>query len=358
MADFKGKSRLRAGLAALLWAALMLPLAGLSGAAETTLIAGLSLPRNLAGAEAVNGMYEAFAREVEAGTAGAVRVQIAYGGVLGRQEDRMSQMRRGIIHLNDAGAGVYGTIFPDIQIFSMPYLFPDEQTAWRVFDGPLGRRVAEDIRRKTGIRVLGWYSFGGFRHFSANRPITRVEDMAGLKFRVIGPVYALPIRALGASAVPIAFGELYTALKTGVVDGQENPEWVFSVAKLYQVQSHLTLDGHIFAFGPFGINDAAFGALEPAHQRILEDAAAGATAFNRRTVAETRASALAAVRAQGTIVIELPAAEKARFAAITQPYAIEWLRRNVDTPALIDEVLALVRELSGKPGRADGNSEG
>ncbi|WP_084032816.1 TRAP transporter substrate-binding protein [Chelativorans sp. J32] len=301
---------------------------------------GLSLPQNAAGFDFVNGMYETFKEEVEANS--DMTVDLVYAGALGAPNERLNQMRRGVIQMTDGADGNYATIHSDIQILNMPYLFPSEQTAWAVFDGPFGQKMAEQIRENTGIRVLGWWESGGFKHFSANRAIKAPTDMAGLKMRVLGPLATIPVEALGASAAPIAFGELYTSLRTGVVDGQDNSVSTFNLVKLYEVQSHLTLTGHTYAFGPLGINDAFFSGLPEDKQKVIIDAAAKAIEFNRTKSREIEAGAITFAKEKGVDIVELTAEERDAFRAAMQPPAVEWLRANVDTPELIDEAIAAV----------------
>jgi tripartite ATP-independent transporter DctP family solute receptor len=299
---------------------------------------GLSLPENIVGFDFVNGMYQTFKTEVEA--ASDMTVDLVYAGALGAPNERLNQMRRGVIQMTDGADGNYATIYSDIQVLNMPYLFPSEEAAWAVFDGPLGEKLAEDIRAKTGIRVLGWWESGGFKHFSANKPIRTPEDMAGLKMRVLGPLATIPVEALGASAAPIAFGELYTSLRTGVVDGQDNSVATFNLVKLYEVQSHLALTGHTYAFGPLGINDAFFSGLPEDKQKVILDAAAKAIEFNREKSREIEAGAIDFAKQNGVEVIELDQEAREAFRAVMQPPAIEWLRANIDTPSLIDEAIA------------------
>ena len=163
---------------------------------------GLSLPQNATGFDFVNGMYETFKSEVEANS--DMTVDLVYAGALGAPNERLNQMRRGVIQMTDAADGNYATIHRDIQILNMPYLFPTEQTAWAVFDGPFGQALAEDVREKTGVRVLGWWESGGFKHFSSSKAIKSPADMKELKMRVLGPLATIPVEALGASAAPIS----------------------------------------------------------------------------------------------------------------------------------------------------------
>ena len=327
--------------AAILGAAMTL---GAGAAAAQDITIGLSLPETIEGFDFVNGMYRTFAEEVEANS--DMTVNIVYGGALGSAGDRLGQMRRGIIQMSDGADGNYASIYPDIQILNMPYLFPSEEVAWTVLDGPFGAAMAEDILDKTGIRVLGWWESGGFKHFSANQAITSPQDMAGRKMRVLGPLATIPVEAMGASASPVAFGELYTSLRTGVVDGQDNSVSVFNLVKLYEVQSHLMLSGHTYAFGPMGISEAFFSSLDEADQEVILDAAEKAIAFNRETSRAVEASAIDFARENGVEVIELSEAQRAAFRDVMQPAAIEWLKENVDRPQLIEEVQATVENAS------------
>lgn len=312
--------------------------AGWASAQEITV--GLSLPETIEGFDFVNGMYRTFADEVTANS--DMTVNLVYGGALGAPNDRLGQMRRGVIQMTDAADGNYAGIYSDIQVLNMPYLFPSEQTAWAVLDGPFGQAMAEDIRAKTGIRVLGWWESGGFKHFSANRAIAAPDDMKGLKLRVLGPLATIPVEALGASASPIAFGELYTSLKTGVVDGQDNSVSVFNLIKLYEVQSHLIMSGHTYAFGPLGISDSFFTSLTPEQQKVITDAAAKAIEYNRTTSRAVEASAIEFAREKGVSVVDLSDEQRAAFRDVMQPAAIGWLKDNVDRPELIDEAKAAV----------------
>lgn len=310
-----------------------------AASAQTTLQVGLSLPEGFEGFDHVNGMYETFAEQVEARTDGSIDVELVYGGTLGSPSDRLSQMRRGTLQMSDASEGAFASIYPDIQALSIPYLFPDEQTAWAFFDSAFGDELAEDIRQETGIRVLGWWEAGGFRHYSANEAIEEPDDMAGMRMRVMSPVFALPVEAMGGSATPIPFNELYTALQTGVVDGQDNAVNVFRLVRLYEVQSHLMLDGHVYSFGPLSINDDFYQGLTEAEQTAIDEAADIAIAYNREASRAGEAEALEAVQAEGVTVIEYSLEDKQAMAAIAQPAVIAWLREELEDPSIVDEVL-------------------
>ncbi len=305
-----------------------------------TITVGLSLPETIEGFDFVNGMYRTFADHVEANS--DMTVNLIYGGALGNPNDRLAQMRRGVIEMTDAADGNYASIFADIMVLNMPYLFPSEQSAWAVLDGPFGQTMAESIRAETGIRVLGWWESGGFKHFSANRAVETPADMAGLKVRVLGPLATIPVEAMGASASPVAFGELYTSLSTGVVDGQDNSVSVFNLIRLYEVQSHLVMSGHVYAFGPLGISDSFYASLSPENQAVIDAAAAAAIAYNRETSRAVEATAIARAEEAGVTVLRLSDEQRDAFRQVMQPVAIDWLRDNVTNPDLIEGALAAV----------------
>lgn len=302
---------------------------------------GLMLKKDFSGAEPVNGMYERFKQEVEKNSEGRIKVDLVYGGALGQPNERLNQMRRGVIQMSDASDGNYASIYKDVQVLSMPFLFPDEKTALTVLDGPFGTRMAEDMRQKTGIRVLGWWESGGFKHYSANKPVVEPGDMKGMKIRVLAPIFGVPVQALGGSPTNIPFPELYAALKTGVVDGQDNAVWIFNLAKYYEVQKYLMLDGHIYSFGPLAVNDKWYQSLSADLRKVVDKAAADAIAFNRTTSREVEASEIAKAKEKGVTVIPFTAEMKQKWADAIRPEAVKWLKENVDTPALVDEVIAV-----------------
>ncbi len=313
--------------------------------AETIRI-GLAMPRDMESVAYINGMYRLFEEEVEKNSSGELKVQVYYGGVLGKPDDRLNQMRRNVIQMSDASDGNYATIHRDVQVFSMPYLFPDIKVAHQVLDGKIGKRVAEDIRLKTGIKVLGWWETAGFKHYSSNTPVYMPEDLEGQKIRVMGAAFSIPVVAMGGAATPIPMPELYISLKTGLVDGQDNAVGVFNMLKLYEVQKYLTLDGHIYGFGPMGINDEFFSGLSKRKQKIILDAGQKAVAWNRVKSRTQEIAALEFAKSKNVTVITLSNETKELFASISQPVSINWLKQTIDTPSLVDEVIKEVQRIT------------
>jgi tripartite ATP-independent transporter DctP family solute receptor len=315
--------------------------------AETIRI-GLAMPENMEAVSYINGMYKLFKKEVEENSNGQLKVQIYYGGVLGKPDERLNQMRRNVIQMSDASDGNYATIHRDVQVFSMPYLFPNRKIAHQVLDGKVGNKIAEGIRKESGIRVLGWWETAGFKHYSSNRKVKQPEDMSGQKIRVMGAVFSIPVSAMGGAATPIPMPELYISLKTGLVDGQDNAVSVFNMLKLYEVQKYLTLDAHIYGFGPMGINDKYFNQLDKNKQAIILSAGKKAVLWNREKSYAQEIAAIDFAISKGVTVIPVSDEQKRHFASITRPVAIKWLKEKIDTPSLVDEVLAEVQRLGGE----------
>jgi tripartite ATP-independent transporter DctP family solute receptor len=312
--------------------------------AQKNIKIGLALPKEKPGADFVNGMYERFGSEVQARTNGTLTVEIVYGGALGDPNGRMNQMQNGAIQMSDAADGNYATVYPEIGVLSIPYLFTTAQNAHKVLDGPFGHKLAGDLQTKTGIRVLGWWDSGGFKHFSSNKPLLAPSDFAGLKMRVLGP-FAVPlIEALKASAVPIGFGNLYTALSTGLVDVQDNSLSIFRLLKLQEVHKFILLSGHGYAVGVLGINNAFYIHLSEDERAAVDAAASKAIAFNRESSREAEEEALPALRTAGVEFIELTPEQKEKFQTIIQGSVVHWLRSRINAPSLVDEVLSIAQE--------------
>ena len=311
--------------------------------AQKNIKVGLTLSKDRLGAEFINGMYERFQSDVEARTNGKITVEIVYGSVLGNPDSRLNLLRSGAIQMSDASDGNYATVYPDIQVLNIPYLFATEQNAWKVLDGPFGQKLAADLRIRTGIRVLGWWESGGFKHFSSNRALRSPADFAGLKMRMLGPLAVPLIEALKASAIPIEFGNLYTALRTGLVDVQDNSLSIFRLIRLQEVHRFILLSGHSYAVGVLGMNDAFYSQLSQDERAAVDAAALKAVAFNREGSRKAEQEAFVALRAAGVEFIDLTSEQKQEFWRITQGRVIDWFKTQINASSLIDEALSAVQ---------------
>lgn len=292
-------------------------------------------------------MSDAFAREVKAKSGGRIEVQVFGAGALGGEKDLVEGVKNGFIQAGLA-SGVMANYFPSAMVTDIPYLFPNDDIADKVMDGPFGQKLAADFNAATGMHNL---CFGevGFRHFSSGKnPIRSPKDLAGLKIRVQEtPLYITEMKALGAQPTPIAFPELYTALQTGVVDGQENPVPTMIFAKLFEVQKHVTLDGHNYGIDWFVMSDKFYKSLPADLLKVVTDAAKVACGEERKANRTFAAAGSKTLAEKGVSVYTPTTAEMAQFRAAAQPAVIEFLKTKID-PKLIDGVQAAVKEAEGK----------
>jgi tripartite ATP-independent transporter DctP family solute receptor len=171
-------------------------------------------------------------------------------------------------------------------VWNLPWLYPSMAVANRVADGPMGELASRWLADK-GIVALG-IGVNGYRELTnSKRPISAPDDLKGIKFRVAGSkLYLETFKLLGANAVTMSFGEVFTALQQGVIDGQENPTAIIDSSRLYEVQKYLTLWNYSFDPLVLCINKRLFDGLSPADQKVIREAAREAVAYERQLSAE------------------------------------------------------------------------
>ena len=228
-------------------------------------------------------MAAVFKSLVEAGTNGAVTVQTFPNGQLGKDAEVVQQIKAGVIQMGIHSVGGFASIYPMIGVLDVPFAFPDIAATYAVFDGPFGGKLAADIEKKTGLKVLGFGDSGGFFQFSnSKRPIKTPADFKGLKIRTMGlDTHKGIISSLGGQPAGIAWSEVYTALQTGVADGQMNPLPIIVFAKFNEVQKYLTLSGHLFTPYVVVMNQDFWKGLTPAEQAVVKNAMTSAIVAGR-----------------------------------------------------------------------------
>lgn len=215
-----------------------------------------------------------------------VEVQLFPNRALGDERPMLDGMRLGTVDMGVITNAVIAQVEPAFQLCDMPFLFGSEEQGHRVLDGAIGQQLKARLEAR-GVVPLG-YMEGGFRHMINNvRPITRPEDLRGIKFRVLqSPIYIEMYRALGGNAVPMAWGETFTAVQQGAIDGLEIPLGVIDQNKYYEVTKYLSLTGHIYSMIGLLIAKRNLDRL-PAEVRIaVVEAGAEATRAQRTANAE------------------------------------------------------------------------
>ena len=228
-------------------------------------------------------MATVFKSLVEAGTNGTVTVQTFPSGQLGKDAEVVQQVKSGVIQAGIHSVGGFASAYPMMGVIDIPFAFPNISTTYAVFDGPFGDKFAADIENKTGLKVIGFGDSGGFFNFTnSKRPIREPEDMKGLKIRTMGlDTHKTIISSLGGQPAAIAWTEVYTALQTGVADGQMNPVPIIAFAKFNEVQGYLTLSGHLFAPYVWVMNKKFWDGLSDNEKEVIAYAAQSAIVAGR-----------------------------------------------------------------------------
>ena len=269
-------------------------------------------------------MTAVFKSLVEAGTNGSVTVELFPDGQLGKDNEVIQMTRDGVIQSNISSSGGVAQHYPLVGVFDMPFAFPNIAVAHEVIDldNAFGRKLAADVEAKTGLKVIGLLDSGGFFAISnSKRPITSVEDMKDLRIRTMTlPTHEAIISSLGGKPTPLPWPEVYTALQTGVADGQMNPVPIIAFAKFDEVQQYLSLTNHIITPYVWFMNKDFYDGLTPEEQYVVNYAARAAVDSGRGISRMVEASDRGLPQlAKKMKINSVSAAELKKFANASQP---------------------------------------
>lgn len=223
-----------------------------------------------------------FADLVAEKSGGKMKVSIYANAVLGGDPQNLSAVRGGTLDFTSMATGLLAGIDKRFMVFDLPFLFNDAQEAYAVSDGPVGQRLLGGLADH-GLIGLGIWDLGFRNMTNSKRPISTVQDFQGLKIRVIAaPVYIEMFKTLGSNPVPMTFGEVYGALESKAIDGQDNPVGVIQSAKFAEVQKYLSLTRHIYTGMPFLMSKKTWDGMSQTERQIILDAAAEAKAQERK----------------------------------------------------------------------------
>ena len=274
--------------------------------------------QNPKGHPITNGM-EKFAEIVTAKSGGKIKVSLFPGGVLGGDAPNISALQGGTLEMVVMNAGILAQQVKDFEVFDFPFMFATPQEADQVVDGPFGRALLDKLDAK-GIHGLAYWELGFRQITNSKRAITKVDDIAGLKLRVIPNAINVDwVSALGANPTPMAFPEVYAGLEQKAIDGQENPLTVIAANKFYEVQKFVTLTNHQYNPQAVIISKKTWDALSNDEKKIFADAAHEAAIFERKNSREQMATALETLKKGGMTVSELPPAEQAKLREKLKP---------------------------------------
>lgn len=261
-----------------------------------------------------------FADLVSAKSGKKITVKVFPAGTLGGDIQTVSALQGGTIDLTTMPPGLLVGLNKEFGVFDLPFLFNDFAEADAVLDGPFGKKMME--RMPQGLVGLAYWDHG-FRNLSnSKRAIAKLEDINGLKLRALqAPMVIDSFKALGANAVPLPFTELYTAMETKAVDGQDNPIVAFETNKFYEVQKHLSTTRHIYNPLLVMMSKKSWDSLSADEKKIVTDAAIETQAFQRKISREMEGKAIETVKKNGTVVTEVTPAERNRMREQTKPVA-------------------------------------
>ncbi|MBG9390171.1 TRAP transporter substrate-binding protein [Caenimonas aquaedulcis] len=274
--------------------------------------------QNAKGHPIVLGM-ERFAQLVETKSGGKMKVNVFPAGALGSDQANVSALQGGTLEMASMNSGIFASLVKDFEIYDFPFLFGNPREADAVVDGPFGQGLHKRLEEK-GVVGLAYYELGFRQLTNGKRPVNKVEDIAGLKLRVIpNPINIDWVTALGANPTPLPFPELYAALEQGAVDGQENPLATIQGAKLNEVQKYLTLTNHQYNPQSVVISKKFWDTLSADEKKVLQDAATESAKYQREQSRGAAASILDALKKAGMQVSELPPAEVAKLREKMKP---------------------------------------
>lgn len=300
--------------------------------------------QNPKGHPLVMGM-EKFAEIVAAKSGGKLKVNLFPGGTLGSDQANVSAIQGGTLEMATMNSGILASQVKEFAVYDFPFMFGSNAEAEAIVDGPFGRKLHDKLKDK-GLIGLSYFELGFRDITNSKRPITKVEDLAGLKLRVIpNPINVDWVKALDANPTPLPFPEVYAAMEQKAIDGQENPVTVINANKFYEVQKHVVLSHHQYNPQSVLISKKFWDSLAPAQQKIVADAAAEATRYQRQQAREQVAIALDNMKKNGMQVTELPPAELAKLRDKMRPVTAKHaVTVGQDVVAELQAELAKVRK--------------
>lgn len=263
-----------------------------------------------------------FAEQVEKASGGKMKVRAIGAAALGPDNQMQQALIGGAQEMMVGSTATLVGITKEMALWDTPFLISNAKEADILLDGPIGEKIKAKLQDKGLVGLVYWEN--GFRNLTnSKRPITKMEDMNGIKLRVMqNNVFLSSFQTLGANAIPMAFSELFTALETKTVDGQENPFNTILSSKFYEVQKYMTVTNHVYSPWIVTASKKWWDQLSKDEQKVLMDAARVSRDFERKDTRDEAAKAMADLKAKGMVINELSPVESARMRdKLTKVYA-------------------------------------
>ena len=251
-------------------------------------------------------------------TQGRVEVRVFPAQQLGTDPEMVQQAQMGTLEIVLPPTAKLSGFVPQLQLADLPFLFPTKDACYKVLDGPVGDKLLAMLESKGLVGVSFWES--GFKQMTANKPIRKPEDFAGMKVRVMeSPILIAQYKQVKANPIPIDFAETYNALQQGVVEAQENPLVSIVNMKFYEVQKYTMLSNHGFLGYAFLFSKKVWDTLPADIQKVLRDTARELAPFEREETARREAGYIATIKKGGSQIIEFTPQERAAFEKAFRP---------------------------------------
>ena len=260
-----------------------------------------------------------FSELLAAKSGGRLKVQEFASSSLGNEMQQQSALQGGVQEMSAPATTSLAGIVKEFGLLDFPFAVSSYAQADALLDGPFGQALRARLPEK-GLIALGYWDLGFRNVTNSKRAIRRPEDLEGLKLRVIpNPVFLDTFKAFKANPVPMPFAELYTALESRAVDGQENPYAVILSNKFYEVQKYVSATNHVYAANIILVSRRFWDRLSPTEQRLMNEAADESRGYQRQVSRAAAQRAVGELQARGMLFNELGAAEQARMSAIARP---------------------------------------
>lgn len=272
--------------------------------------------------------------DLEQISGGKMRLEIYPSQQLGSERECIELLQIGSLDMTKVSVGVMENFAPRMRVFSLPYLFRDRQHSFDVLDGPIGKDLLNE-GTKYWLKGLGYYDAGSRSFYTKDKPINSPTDLHGLKVRVLESVTAMDmVNSLGGSATPISWGELYTSLQQGVVDGAENNPPSFYLSRHYEVCKYYSLDEHTVLPDMILVGTHLWDRLSKQEQEWLQTAMDSSVVYQRKLWAESEKEALEAVEKAGVTIVR---PDKTAFENVVQPLYSKY-KDDKEISALIESI--------------------
>jgi len=263
---------------------------------------------------------------------GRICIEVFHSAQLGEEKDTIEQTKFGVIDMNRVSMGPFNNIIEETKVVSLPFIFRGTDHMHRVMDGPVGDEILAAFEPH-GFIGLAYYDGGSRSFYNREKPITSVEDLAGMKIRVMqSDVFVDMMTALGANATPMPYGEVYSAIQTGVIDGAENNWPSFESSGHYEVAGYYTLNEHLIVPEALVMSKISWDKLSPEDQALVMQAAKDSIPVNRELWAAREKLSEEKVRAAGVQIIDN--IDKTAFIEAMVPV----YQKHANTPKLQDLV--------------------